>query len=319
MTRKIQYKIEEQHNGKCIGAFLKEKDYSRGVLIELKKTQIGIRKNGMWACVNEMLETGDDLEICLIEEASSENIVPKQCVLDILYEDEDLLVINKPYDTPIHPSVNNYDNTLANGVVNYYQQQNRPYVFRCINRLDRDTTGVTIIAKNLISASILSKRMKERQLTRTYIAFVEGMTPQAGIIDRPIGRAEGSIIKRQIDEDLGQQAVTHYHRLKVFEVEGKVVSMVALRLETGRTHQIRVHMSAMGHPLLGDFLYNPNNEMLTRQALHAAECIFYHPITGAYKRIIAALPEDMQELLNQIPQATNGSKDIMGQLEQIKW
>lgn len=319
MTRKIQYIIEEEHNDKCIGVFLKEKDYSRGVLIELKKTQVGIRKNGVWVCVNEVLKTGDLLEICLIEEVSSENIVPKQCTLDVLYEDEDLLVINKPYDTPIHPSVNNYDNTLANGVIDYYQQQNRPCVFRCINRLDRDTTGVTIIAKHLISASILSKRMKERELTRTYVAFVEGVTEQEGTIEVPIGRAEGSIIKRQVDEEEGKEAITHYRRLEVFEVEGKSVSMVALRLETGRTHQIRVHMSFIGHPLLGDFLYNPSNEMLTRQALHAAECIFDHPITGIYERITAPLPKDMKKLLNQLPEERNKLYDKMDKLQQIKW
>ena len=305
MERRIQYKIEEIHNGKCIGVFLKEKEYSRAVIIELKKTKTGIRKNGVWAGVNETLKTGDILEICLTEEASSENIMPKECPLDILYEDEDILVLNKPYDMPIHPSVNHYDNTLANGVMYYYKEQGKPYRFRCINRLDRDTTGVTIIAKNLISASILSKRMKERGLGRTYVAFVEGITKEEGTIDLPIGREEGTIIKRKIDEKEGKRAVTHYWRLEVFYIEGKAVSMVALQLETGRTHQIRVHMTAIGHPLLGDFLYNEGNHMLTRQALHAAECIFYHPITGEYKRITAPLPKDMAMLINHLPKELN--------------
>lgn len=297
MTRNIQYKIDEQHSGQSIGMFLKEKEYSRGILIELKKTQTGIRRNGIWAGVNEILNTGDTLNICLTQEVSSENIIPKKCTLDILYEDEDILVLNKPYDTPIHPSVNNYDNTLANGVMYYYKEQNKPYVFRCINRLDRDTTGVTIIAKNMISASILSKRMKERSLSRTYIAFVEGVVEEEGCIDLPIGRMEGTIIKRQVDEKEGKRAVTHYRRLDVIDVCEKPVSIVALQLETGRTHQIRVHMSHIGHPLLGDFLYNENNHMLTRQALHAAEIAFYHPITGEYMNIIAPLPEDMAMLL----------------------
>lgn len=234
MTRRIQYKIEEQHNGKCISMFLKEKEYSRAVIIELKKTKTGIQKNGTWAGVNEILNTGDILEICLKEQGASENIVPKELQLDILYEDEDILVVNKPYDTPIHPSVNNYNNTLANGVVHYYQQQNKPYIFRCINRLDRDTTGVTILAKNLISASILSKRMKERGLSRTYVAFVEGITKEEGTIDLPIGREEGTIIKRKIDEKEGKHAVTHYCKLEELQIEGKAVSVVALQLETGR-------------------------------------------------------------------------------------
>ena len=231
--------------------------------------------------------------------------------LDILYEDEDILVVNKPYDTPIHPSVNNYNNTLANGVVHYYQQQNKPYIFRCINRLDRDTTGVTILAKNLISASILSKRMKERGLSRTYVAFVEGITKEEGTIDLPIGREEGTIIKRKIDEKEGKHAVTHYCKLEELQVEGKAVSVVALQLETGRTHQIRVHMASIGHPLLGDFLYNESNHMLTRQALHAASCAFYHPITGEYKRITAPLPKDMEMLMQR---SSNESCDLVAKL-----
>lgn len=311
MTRRIQYKIEEQHNGKCISMFLKEKEYSRAVIIELKKTKTGIQKNGTWAGVNEILNTGDILEICLTEQGASENIVPKELQLDILYEDEDILVVNKPYDTPIHPSVNNYNNTLANGVVHYYQQQNKPYIFRCINRLDRDTTGVTILAKNLISASILSKRMKERGLSRTYVAFVEGITKEEGTIDLPIGREEGTIIKRKIDEKEGKHAITHYCKLEELQVEGKAVSVVALQLETGRTHQIRVHMASIGHPLLGDFLYNESNHMLTRQALHAASCAFYHPITGEYKRITAPLPKDMAMLMQR---SSNESCDLVAKL-----
>lgn len=311
MTRRIQYKIEEQHNGKCISMFLKEKEYSRAVIIELKKTKTGIQKNGTWAGVNEILITGDILEICLTEQGSSENIVSRELQLDILYEDEDILVVNKPYDTPIHPSVNNYNNTLANGVVHYYQQQNKPYIFRCINRLDRDTTGVTILAKNLISASILSKRMKERGLSRTYVAFVEGITKEEGTIDLPIGREEGTIIKRKIDEKEGKHAVTHYCKLEELQVEGKAVSVVALQLETGRTHQIRVHMASIGHPLLGDFLYNESNHMLTRQALHAASCAFYHPITGEYKRITAPLPKDMEMLMQR---SSNESCDLVAKL-----
>lgn len=311
MTRTIQYKIEEQHNGKCISMFLKEKEYSRAVIAELKKTKTGIQKNGTWAGVNEILNTGDILEICLTEQGASENIVPRELQLDILYEDEDILVVNKPYDTPIHPSVNNYNNTLANGVVHYYQQQNKPYIFRCINRLDRDTTGVTILAKNLISASILSKRMKERGLSSTYVAFVEGITKEEGTIDLPIGREEGTIIKRKIDEKEGKHAVTHYCKLEELQVEGKAVSVVALQLETGRTHQIRVHMASIGHPLLGDFLYNESNHMLTRQALHAASCAFYHPITGEYKRITAPLPKDMAMLMQR---SSNESCDLVAKL-----
>lgn len=319
MTRKIQYKIQAQDDGQSIGTFLKEREYSRAVIIALKKTKIGIQKNGTWACVNEILRTGDLLEICLIEEDSSLNIVPRQCALDVLYEDEDILVVSKPYDTPIHPSVNNYENTLANGVMHYFKQQGMPYVFRCINRLDRDTTGATIIAKNMISASILSKRMKERGLRRTYIAFVEGLIETEGYIDLPIGRMEGTIIKRQVDEKEGKRAVTHYRRLHVINIEGQTVSVVALRLETGRTHQIRVHMSHMGHPLLGDFLYNENNRMLTRQGLHATEIGFSHPITGEDMHIMAPLSKDMAMLLQGASEKIDHVEALMTKLQEIKW
>ncbi len=298
MTRKLQYQIKDKDNKKTIDLFLREKGYSRAVIIKLKETKTGIRKNGVWARVRESLGTGDVLDICLEELVYSDNIVPKESALDILYEDEDILVLNKPYDTPIHPTMNNYDNTLANGVMYYYKEQNKPFVFRCLNRLDRDTTGVTILAKNLISSAVLSKQMKEGDISRVYLAFVEGITKEQGTIDAPIGRAGESIIERQIDEVNGKRAVTHYWRQEVFYVEGKPVSIVKLQLETGRTHQIRVHMASIGHPLLGDFLYNEGNHMLTRQGLHALECGFYHPITGKYHTVTAPLPKDMAMLMN---------------------
>jgi 23S rRNA pseudouridine1911/1915/1917 synthase len=294
--RRLHYKIEEQHHEKTIGIFLSEKEFSRGVLIQLKKEETGIIKNGVHAGVNEKLYTGDILEVCLTEEIHSEKIVPKECALDILYEDEDLLVVNKPYDMPIHPSIHNYENTLANGVMYYAKQNKTLYPFRCMNRLDRDTTGVVIIAKNLLSASILSKRVQEGKVNKTYIAFALGITKEEDTIDLPIGRKEGSIIKRTVDQG-GQRAVTHYKRLDVFEVGDKKVSVITLQLETGRTHQIRVHMAAVGHPLIGDFLYNENNHMLTRQALHVSECAFKHPITNQFIRIAAALPKDMKEFM----------------------
>ena len=304
MTRKIHYMIEEKHSGKPIGEFLKEKEYSRTIIIELKKTPVGIQKNGKMATVNELLRVGDYLDITLSEEVTSENIVPNACEIDILYEDEDLLVVNKDYNMPIHPSMNHYEHTLANSVIDYFNKQGKNHVFRCINRLDRDTTGITIIAKNMLSASILAKRMERRQLFRTYIAFVEGVTPEEGCIDFPIGRVEGSIIERKVDLQNGKTAITHYKRLQTLEVDKKQISIVELHLETGRTHQIRVHMSYMGYPLLGDFLYNPENHMLTRQGLHASKMVFHHPITNEKLCIEAPLPKDMAMLLERANQLT---------------
>lgn len=296
MTRRIQYQIKDKDDKKTIDIFLKEKGYSRATIIRLKKSKTGIRKNGIWARVMEKLASGDVLDICLEEVGSSDNIVPKECPIDILYEDKDILVLNKPYDTIIHPTLNNYDNTLANGVMYYYKKQNKDFVFRCLNRLDRYTSGITIIAKNLLSSGILSKNMQEGEIRQVYLAFVEGVTKKQGTIALPIGRAEGSIIERKVDQVKGKRAVTHYWREEVFYVDRKPVSILKLELETGRTHQIRVHMAFIGHPLLGDFLYNEKNDMLGRQGLHAAECTFYHPITGKYLKVTAPLPKDMETL-----------------------
>lgn len=293
MVRKLHYLIDEQHSGMSIGAFLKEKEFSRAVLIELKKEMNGITKNGVPAWVNEPLQIGDNLDLCLNETVHSETIEPVDLKIDILYEDDDLLIINKSANTPIHPSINNYHNTLANGVMYYLQQKSTPCPFRCINRLDRDTTGVTILAKNLLSAGILAKHVQEQKLQKTYIALVEGITAEKGTIDAPIGRMDGSIIKRMIDEKMGDPAITHYQRLQVYTIDNHPISKIQLNLETGRTHQIRVHMTSIGHPLIGDFLYNENNTMMNRQALHVSSCSFNHPLNNEAITIIAPLPEDM--------------------------
>lgn len=150
---------------------------------------------------------------------------------------------------PIHPSMNNYDNTLANAVCHYYQTQGIPYTFRCVNRLDRDTTGLTILAKHLISSAILNSEVSVRGISREYLAIVKGFTEDEGTVNAPIGRKEGSTIERQIDVLHGETAITHYKRLAYQDG----LSLISLKLETGRTHQIRVHMKSIGHPLIGDF------------------------------------------------------------------
>jgi len=293
MERKLSYVVEESQAGFTIERFLKSKGYSRGCLIHLKKTQEGIRRNGIWAYTNDRLEKGDVLETIFIEEKPSENIVPSKIPLDIVYEDEDILVINKSADTPIHPSLGNYENSLANGVINYYQKQGESFVFRCINRLDRDTTGLVVIAKNMLAGAVLSQAMIQRQIHRTYLAIVKGNLPDSGVIDLPIGRKSGSTIERCVDRSCGERAVTCYECL---ERNGKY-SLAKIRLETGRTHQIRVHMNAIGHPLPGDFLYHPDFTEIGRQALHSWRLEFAHPITGAWLQFEKALPEDMRKLL----------------------
>ena len=213
--------------------------------------------------------------------------------LDILYEDEDILVVNKPSDTPIHPSQGNYDNSLANGVKYYYEQQGINFVFRCINRLDRDTTGLVVIAKNMLSGAALNLAMVNREIHRTYLAVVKGKLPENGTIDFPIARKDGSTVERCVDFETGEHAVTHFECLE----QNEKYSLAKIWLETGRTHQIRVHMNYIGHPLPGDFLYHNDRTEIGRQALHSWKLEFHHPVSGELMQFETPLPEDMRKLL----------------------
>ncbi len=288
--RTLQYRITESDTYSNIHELLKAHGYSSTVIRHLKETENGIQRNGVWARVYEPLASGDTVTILLTEEASSENIVPTPLPLDIVYEDEDLLIINKPADMPIHPSQGNYDNTLANACAYYFQQKGEPFTYRCINRLDRDTTGLLIIARHAYSASLLSSMVAKREIHREYLALATGLVPDSGVIEAPIARVDGSTIEREVNFETGEFARTHYRRLEY----KNGYSLVSLKLDTGRTHQIRVHMKYIGHPLPGDFLYNPDYSMIRRQALHSYRLTFTHPITGKELQFTAPLPDDMK-------------------------
>ena len=254
---------------------------------------MGIQVNGQWAYVKTVLKEGDLVRILLKEEESSEKILPVPMDLDILYEDPDILVVNKPADTPVHPSIHNYENTLANGIAWYFQQKGEPFIFRCINRLDRDTTGLLILGKNAYSASILSSSMKNRKIRRTYLGIALGTpVPLKGTVDAPIARETDSAILRCVDFEKGERSVTHYETLCTREG----CSLIRFSLETGRTHQIRVHMKYLGVPLLGDYLYNPDYSKIKRVALHSYSLEFSHPVTHENLHFQAPLPKDMVEL-----------------------
>lgn len=296
MNRNIDYIIDEDSAGLRVEQFLRRKRYSGQNLSEIKRMPKSILVNGVHYYMRQELSTGDHLQVRICETQNSEKIQPTKLPLDIIYEDEDLLVLNKPAGMPIHPSLNNYTNSIANALAYYFQSQGKPFIFRCCNRLDRDTSGLTIVSKHLVSGSILSDMTKYREVHREYLAIARGsVTPSEGTIQAPLGRKEGTIIERTVDWEHGEDAVTHYKVVK--EANGH--SLVSLRLETGRTHQIRIHMKYLGYPLIGDYLYNPDMEYMTRQALHSHHMEFTHPITGEHMSFTAPLPEDMARVMQE--------------------
>lgn len=294
MDRIINYTISSADAGLSVERFLRQNNYTRQSITELKKYRDNTIIAGEWVHINHILKEGDVLTVLIHEDAASETIVPVKLPLSIVYEDEDILIIDKAAKMPIHPSLNNYENTLGNAVAYYYNERNENFVFRCINRLDRDTTGLTLIAKHFVAAGILYNQMVNRQIKRKYLAIVEGAGfDEEGTIDLPIGRVEGSSIERFVDLVNGERAITHYRVIKRFADR----ALVELKLDTGRTHQIRVHMKHIGHPLVGDFLYNPDNTLMDRQALHSHELSFYHPMSGEKMNFVAEIPDDMKQLL----------------------
>ena len=298
MNRTIHYHIGADCSGLSVEQFLRRQGYSSPNLKEIKRMPKSVLVNGKHYYMKQTLKEGDHLSIYIRETGCSKHIPPVNLPLDIVYEDEDLIVINKPAGMPIHPSLNNYTNSLANALAWYYQKQKKPFIFRCCNRLDRDTSGLTVVAKHLVSGSILSNMVFRREMYREYLAIARGaVLPRSGTVTAPLARKEGTIIERVVDWNRGEKAITHYRVVQT--VNGH--SLISLNLETGRTHQIRVHMQYLGFPLIGDYLYNPDMEYICRQALHSHRIKFKHPITGELMDFTAPLPEDMQNVLKEAP------------------
>lgn len=291
MNRIIDYIIDNASDGLRVEQYLRRRGYSGQNLAEIKRMPKSVLVNGEHYYMRQQLKTGDHLSVHICETKCSEKIPPVQLPLNVVYEDEDIIVINKAAGMPIHPSLNNYTNSMANALAWYYQKQGKPFIFRCCNRLDRDTSGLTVVAKHLVSGNILSDMVRRREIHREYLAIARGhVTPSAGTISAPLARKPGTIIERTVDWEHGETAITHYQ--VVDEKNGH--SLVSLCLETGRTHQIRIHMKHLGYPLIGDYLYNPDMEYMTRQALHSHKLAFTHPITKEEMEFTAPLPDDMQ-------------------------
>ncbi len=271
MKRILKTEISHVLDGQSVGDVIRNVwGISSHLLSDLKKSG-GILLDSKAVTVRERVRMGSVLELVICDECSSEGIEPSPMPIEIIYEDEDILAVNKPKDMPVHPSINNYTNTLANAVMHYYS--GKEFVFRPITRLDRDTTGVVIIAKNKFSAQSLSDSMKNGKFLKTYVAILEGTPPvPCGRVDAPIARKGDSVIKRCVSS-LGKPALTEYKVLKKTP-DGCVAVLSPI---TGRTHQIRVHMAHIGCPLKYDYLYGREIPGKTLY-LHCASVTFPHPL-----------------------------------------
>lgn len=262
------------------------------LLAKLKNAQ-KIFINGEKVSVRASLKTGDLVEVNLDFLENNSNIVPTKMKLDILLEDEAILIVNKPAHIPVHPSMDHFEDSLSNGVRFYFDEIDLKRKIRPVNRLDKDTSGIVIFAKNEYVQECLVKQMKKNTFVKEYIAVCSGSFDfKVGTIDAPIARKEDSIIERCVSE-AGDKAVTHYEVLK----NANNYSVVKCILETGRTHQIRVHLAHIGHPLLGDTLYGTSSPLISRQALHAYKVKFIHPISLKSIELTAKIPNDIENII----------------------
>ena len=263
------------------------------LLLRLKKNN-KILVNGNVANINSALSFNDLVEVLLDFEEDNSNIIPVKMDLNILYEDDALLIINKPAGIPVHPSMDHFTDSLSNGVRYYFDSINLKKKIRPVNRLDKNTSGIVIFAKNEYIQECLVRQMKTDTFEKEYIAICEGkFEREEGVINAPIGRKENSIIERCVNEN-GDTAITEYKVLMYNETSN--YSIVKCNLKTGRTHQIRVHMSYIGHPILGDTLYGNPSNLIQRQALHSYKVEFIHPISREEVTFSTELPSDMQFL-----------------------
>jgi len=296
---KIEYKIEKNNIGKSINYILtNELNISTRLLNKLIKHK-KILLNKHICNTKNTVNLGDIIEVKFDISENNSNITPTKMELDIIYEDEWFLVINKPYGIPIHPSRLHYADSLSNGIKFYFDSIGLSKKIRPVNRLDLDTSGLVIFAKCEYIQECFIRQMITTDFKKEYLCLVEGYLKQKiGTINLPISRKKGSIIERCINNEHGQPSITHYEVLKEF----CNYSLVNCKLETGRTHQIRVHLSHIGYPIVGDYIYsNGKNEFgVIGQCLHAKFLEFVHPITNKEMQLEAPIPEYFQEIINRL-------------------
>ena len=282
--REIEFVVPDQYDGVTLKGFLRSCVRLSARQSAKLKRQNGITRNGIKVIAPDLLKAGD----CILLRFPEDEKIPEpvSCNVPVVYEDEDLLIADKPAFMPMYPCPGHDCDSLANAVAFHQTVIKEKYAFRPVYRLDRDTTGLVLVAKNPFSAEKLSGSVR-----KTYFAVCEGVLKGSGIIDRPIGLKPGHTIQRAVISD-GIPAVTRWRAVRLMNG----FSLVAVRLKTGRTHQIRVHFSSMGHPLAGDDMYGGSLDVISRQALHCAEIRFRHPVTGKTMCFRSELPNDMQAL-----------------------
>ena len=292
---KLNYTIKTNESFQNIKELLKVKFQISDRLLLKLKTKNKIFLNNTPANIKLPVNSGDTIEVILDFEEDNSNIVPTKMNLNIIYEDDFLLVLNKPAGLPVHPSMLHYENSLSNGIKYYFDSINLKKKVRPVNRLDKDTSGIVIFAKNEYIQECLIRQMKTNSFTKEYIAICNGkLENNTGTINKPISRKPGSIIERCINDN-GDYAITHYDVI----CSNNNLSIVHLILETGRTHQIRVHLSSIGNAIIGDKLYGNSSNLISRQALHSYKVSFIHPITLTKIKLVAPLYSDMKCIIEE--------------------
>lgn len=293
------YVVPPKDSGMTVRTVLRDRmGLSRSLVVKLKREERGILLNGERVYTSAKVRAGDRVEVNLPDETSGD-VLPEPIPFDILHEDDHLLVVNKPAGLIVHPTHGHYAGTLANGVVHYWQSKGIRARFRPVHRLDQFTSGVLVIAKNAFVHQQIAEQLKKNRVEKAYAAFVFGTPdPPAGTVEGPIGRSDENPHVRIVRPD-GAPSVTRYETVETFGF----ASLLRVYPVTGRTHQIRVHMRHIGHPLLGDAMYAADRDMppgipLERQALHAESLCFVHPVTGERVRYQAPMPNDLQVLRN---------------------
>ncbi len=294
-ARRLRLNIDDQLEGSQVQTVLrKELGLSGSAIRRAKQIKDGITLDGVLAYTTARVQRGQELSVQIGDARASDSILAEEGPLSIIYEDEDFIVLDKPAPLPVHPSMGHPTQTLCNYLLYYYQQNNITALFHPVNRLDRGTSGLMVVAKHAHAHETLGQLLHTGQFHREYMAVCEGIvTNENGVIDAPIGRVPDTLLLREVRTD-GAYARTNY---KMVENNGKR-SLVSLHLETGRTHQIRVHMKHIGCPLVGDFLYGKEDSMLKdRFALHCTNLAFEHPLTGEKIVLQSSLPQDLVALM----------------------